>query len=589
MSVTARQTNAVARPRLYLVAALQSLIETSTGPLHAHHALGRPPANLARRICIGRELLTAAVLALSCYTGAAAQSGTGPSDAATRAFGPKQVGPWTISGFTSDTGPQCSAEHQVPGGAGRGSMLQFALILSRYSSWIGIGAEDWQLNPNAVYPVELMAPPILRGERSAVARSGQVAWIELGPFWPRLGLLQSLAKWSAIEIKTAQGTFKLPLDGFDRALPELDTCLNAVERPPELAEDHTFLTVQGYEGRYRLEALMVRPQKAEGRLPIALITHGRSGDADDNTAEDDQSVRADLMLRQARDLALRGWLAAAAVRRGYGRSDGLPASRTTHFKSCEEGDLTRALDMEADDLDATLKAIAARPDADGSRAIAIGDSLGGSAVLALAGRQPAGLRGVVNVSGGVRRTEGGNVCSHDGLVAAMANLGARTRIATLWLYAENDSLFPPATVQRMREAYAKAGGRAELRMLPRIFHDGHNLFADFKGRGYWLRAFDDFLRAQGLPNANDERVEGLMRVAKLPASVRADVESYFSIPMPRILVVSPSRAVYWIHENNIYGARKRILAACRAQAGAACSVLMENNRLVPPAATSENP
>jgi hypothetical protein len=74
----------------------------------------------------------------------------------------------------------------------------------------GIGAEVWQLNPNAVYPVDLMAPPILRGERSAVARSGQVAWIELGPFWPRLGLLQKLAKRPAIDVKTAQGVQSYP-------------------------------------------------------------------------------------------------------------------------------------------------------------------------------------------------------------------------------------------------------------------------------------------------------------------------------------------------------------------------------------------
>jgi pimeloyl-ACP methyl ester carboxylesterase len=582
MMVIATHTTA-AQTRSYLVAA----IETSTDPLHARHARGRTPANSARRLCIGRRLLTAAVLALSCYTSAAAQSGAASSDAATRPYGPKQVGPWTVSGFISNAGPQCSAERRVPGGAGRGMALQFGLILSRYSSWIGIGAEDWELKPDAAFPVELIAPPILRGESKALARSRQVAWIEVGPYRP---LLDHLAKWPAIEVKTAQATFKLPLDVSDRALTELDTCLNALERPPEVAEERTVLTVPGNTGFYRLEALIVRPHKAEGRLPIALITHGRSGNPEKNTAADSRGVRADLMLPQARDLALRGWLVVAVVRRGYGRSDGLPGvSGGIPYMSCEEGDLARALDMEADDLYAALKAIAARPDADSSRAIAIGDSLGGSVALALAARQPAGLRGIVNVSGGVRRAEGDNVCADDRLVAAMANLGARTRIATLWLYAENDSLFPPATVQRMQEAYVKAGGRAELRMLPRIVYDGHNLFSDFKGRGYWLRAFDDFLRAQALPNANDERVDGLMRAAKLPASVRPAVESYFSIPMPRILVVSPSRAVYWIHENSIDGARKRILADCRAKTGAACSVLMENNNLVPSAATGANP
>jgi hypothetical protein len=158
--------------------------------------------------------------------------------------------------------------------------------------------------------------------------------------------------------------------------------------------------------------------------------------------------------------------------------------------------------------------------------------------------QPAGLLGVVNVSGGMWRAEGDNVCSHDRLVAATASRGARTRIMTLWLYAENDSLFPLAAVQRMREAYVKAGGRAELQMLPPILYDGHSLFPDFHGRGYWLRAFDGYLRARGLPNANAGRVDRLI-AAKLPRSARPEVENYFSAPMPRILVVSPSGIGYW--------------------------------------------
>src|SRR5207248_10890300 len=141
---------------------------------------------------------------------------------------------------------------------------------------------------------------------------------------------------------------------------------------------------------------------------------------------------------------------------------------------------------------------------------------------------PAGLLGVVNVSGGAWQSEGGRVCDHDGLVAAMATLGARTRIVSLWLYAESDSLFPPELVKRMRDGYAKAGGRADLRMLPPVLHDGHNLFADFGGRGSWLRALDSFLRAQLLPNANVARADGMMRAAKAPANMRPYVENYLS-------------------------------------------------------------
>src|SRR5207237_8790586 len=124
------------------------------------------------------------------------------------------------------------------------------------------------------------------------------------------------------------------------------------------------------------------------------------------------------------DLAMRGWLAVVVMRRGFGGSDGLPGvSRGGAYMSCENGDLARGFDAEADDLDAALKTIAERPDADGSRAIAIGQSLGGGAVLALAARQPAGLLGAVNVSGGAWRNEGATVCDHDALVATMATLG----------------------------------------------------------------------------------------------------------------------------------------------------------------------
>ena len=257
----------------------------------------------------------------------------------------------------------------------------------------------------------------------------------------------------------------------------------------ELLEERTFLTVQNDKGRFRLEALVVKPAKADGRLPIALITHGKNAKAAEN-----QALRADMMLPQARDFAARGWLAVVVLRRGYGQSDGLPGvSRGAAYMACENADLARGFEVEADDLDGALKVVAARPDADGSRAIAIGQSLGGGVVLAFAARRPAGLLGVVNVSGGAWRTNGeGNVCQHADLVAAMATLGARTRIPTLWLYAENDSLFPPELVTRMRDAYAASGGRAELRMFPPVVHDGHRLFADFGGRVKWLRAVDGF-------------------------------------------------------------------------------------------------
>src|SRR5215207_5826075 len=95
-------------------------------------------------------------------------------------------------------------------------------------------------------------------------------------------------------------------------------------------------------------------------------------------------MHAALMQRQARDLAHRGYLAVAVVRRGFGRSDGTPGvADNARYAKCSVADLTRYFAVEAEQLDGALRAIARRPDADATRAIAIGASVGGGAMLAL--------------------------------------------------------------------------------------------------------------------------------------------------------------------------------------------------------------
>jgi len=588
-----------------------------------------------------RGLIASAVLALtlSAQTGALAQTNTPPAN--TQVIAPKQVGSWTVIGWSQG---YCAAERPLPGAAGGGATLQFVLARFQAGYRLALGSQEWELKPQTTFPIELIAQPVLRSDASAVVVGPKLVVIELGADGQ---FLRKLTTAPTIEVKAAQATFKLPMEGVAEALVEVDACFGALKLPAtnpfsapeskpsaalpksavpvasiapagaapeaaapikvavakieparspsamasatagldnELLEERTFLTVQNDKGRFRLEALVVKPAKADGRLPIALITHGKNAKAEEN-----QALRADMMLPQARDFAARGWLAVVVLRRGYGQSDGLPGvSRGAAYMACENADLARGFEVEADDLDGALKVIAARPDADGSRAIAIGQSLGGGVVLAFAARRPAGLLGVVNVSGGAWRTNGeGNVCQHADLVAAMATLGARTRIPTLWLYAENDSLFPPELVTRMRDAYAASGGRAELRMFPPVVHDGHRLFADFGGRVKWLRAVDGFLQTHGMPNANLARAEMVMSTTKLGARARPVVEEYLSTPAPKLLVATPSGAgAYWVaNPNDIEGARKRLLTNCREKSGAECTVVMENNELVRPLVT----
>ena len=146
-----------------------------------------------------------------------------------------------------------------------------------------------------------------------------------------------------------------------------------IQAQGDLVEDPSPLRVVIRGKPVRLEALTVRRADAAGRLPIALIAHGKP-----NTQGrmSDQHARDYLM--QARDLARRGWLAVIVMRRGFGASDGpqpVPVS-------CASKSLIGRFDADADDIGATFAVIGQRVDADPARMIAIGVSAGGAAVVA---------------------------------------------------------------------------------------------------------------------------------------------------------------------------------------------------------------
>src|ERR1043166_8258925 len=158
-----------------------------------------------------------------------------------------------------------------------------------------------------------------------------------------------------------------------------------------------------------------RGASATGRLPVALITHGKPA-----TTGRVLDVHATSLTGQARDLARRGWLAAVVVRRGYGQSDG-PLRVAV---SCRSPSFADRFAAEAEDLQGALEFIARRADADATRVIAIGASAGGAAVTALSALNPPNLLGVVNVSGGLRM----EACpADDALVAAFKQLGRKSR------------------------------------------------------------------------------------------------------------------------------------------------------------------
>lgn len=186
---------------------------------------------------------------------------------------------------------------------------------------------------------------------------------------------------------------------------------------------------------YSLPALIVKPRGVAHRLPIAIIAHGSP-----RANADRANYRVRALLPLARNLAHRGWLVVAFLRRGFGEN---PGTFVEGF-ACSAPDYHRALATAAEDIEAVRAAVATRPDADATRVLGLGVSVGGAALLAWAATRPDGLVGVVNLSGGSGALIPGRNGDEKTLVAAFASYGARARIPTLWLYAENDSFFGPA-------------------------------------------------------------------------------------------------------------------------------------------------
>ena len=358
--------------------------------------------------------------------------------------------------------------------------------------------------------------------------------------------------------------------------------LAPVPNHPGLVEEATFLTVKGGSGSYRLEALVVRSATAKGRLPIAILTHGKP-----RLPAEMAKMRGQVMAPQARDLAYRGYLAVVVIRRGYGQSGGTPGQATNApYAKCDRASLRQYFAVESDDLEGALRAVAERPDADGTQVIAVGASVGGGAVLALAARKPPGLKAAVNLAGAMRITdaEGKLACPQAMPIEALASFGSQTKTPTLWIYSENDSNFGPDAARKVHAAYVAQGGVAELKIVPSLHPaDGHNVFELPAGRQHWLAALDPFLRRHKLPTWSAQQMKTVMQRFNIGAHRGPWLEGYFSLYTPKVLTQAPNGVPsYSAATAGLEQAKKGALAGCEKAAKMPCRVIMQNFNVVGP-------
>jgi dienelactone hydrolase len=232
-----------------------------------------------------------------------------------------------------------------------------------------------------------------------------------------------------------------------------------------------------------MRAYLVRPP-GEGPFRLAVINHG---------SETDPGRRAVLGMPTFDKLTAwfvaHGYAVLLPQRPGHGQTGG-PYLEDEGI--CEFANYTRAGDATADSIAAAIGYMTKQPFIRPHGVVALGNSAGGWGVVALASRNPPAVSAVISLSGGRGGHNGGRAlhnCAPNRLVSAAGDYGRTARVPSLWLYASNDTYFPPALSRRMADAFKAAGGTLEYHVLPPVGSEGHTLAIDSTAWAPYIAAF----------------------------------------------------------------------------------------------------
>lgn len=293
---------------------------------------------------------------------------------------------------------------------------------------------------------------------------------------------------------------------------------------PRLREQ--FWVIPSADHDFPLRATVFRPEEAtrgegeaEPRRPLVVINHGTS----DATR---MAVAMPVYYWLSRWFVERGYVVVLPQRRGHGATAGVMAES---IGTCSDPDHYRSGLAAADDIEGTVSFMSAQSFVAPGEAIVVGISSGGWASLALASRNPAGVRAVVNIAGGRGGRPFGmrvdSVCGEQRLIEAAESYGRSARIPTLWLYANNDSYFRPDLARHLASAWRNSGGNADLHVFPAYGTDGHNLADDRAGWDVWGSTLDTFLTGLNeLPVAvlDDSQPDDKGMAVRVPVAAAAD-------------------------------------------------------------------
>ena len=379
-----------------------------------------------------------------------------------------------------------------------------------------------------------------------------------------------------------------PHQAFDQAAGPLGSA-----RVPRLALDDAWLPTVAADmneqiiripadstGSVTLETTVYRPN-GPGPFPMIVFNHGKiMGDPRNQERSDPLSF--------AREFVRRGYVVVAPNRRGFAQSGG-----TYEQDGC---DVTRNGLGQASDVAATVDYMAKQPYVDAQHIAIAGTSHGGLATIAYGTEAAHGVRALINFSGGLRQ----DACDgwQSNLTTAFGSYGAKTRVPSLWLYGDNDSVWSSALITRMFDAYRDAQSghmpAAAVKMVDfgSYKNDAHRLVGDRDGVQIWWPSVETFLAREGMPTAVQYHVadpvapratgyasiDSIGSVPYLDQSGRDGYRNFLKQYPTRAFAVSDSGAWSWAEGGD--NPMAVAIANCQKRSSDPCRLYAVNDKVV---------
>ena len=352
----------------------------------------------------------------------------------------------------------------------------------------------------------------------------------------------------------------------------------AVEQELQLdyrLNERIVLIPAGKSGKAMMETTVFRPN-GPGPFPLLIINHGKDAGPPNQQARDRFIFMATAFVK-------RGYAVMVPMRQGFANSTG----RYKDF-GCN---MTANGYTQANDVRDAVDFARTQDWIDADRIVVAGQSYGGMATMALGTQDVPGVRGLINFAGGLR--DDANLCDWRGeLVRAFAAYGAANKIASLWMYGVNDSLFGPELVARMHAAFVGSGGQARLVEYGTFKRDAHGMIGSRDGEKIWWRDTERFLKQIGMPTEERYAVTAQPSLPKSDFAKLDDVDAvpyvnehgrsayreYLAKMTPRAFAVSANGAWCWAEEGE--DPDSRALATCEQKGGQPCRLYSVDEQVV---------